>query len=211
MAYTAPSTVTAGQTYTATAHNVIVNDIIDHESRILNTGLTFIKTTAISAASSTVCTSCFTTTYTNYKVKVALTAASADGYVAIRFANGSTPDTATNYRWFYEERWFGDTGTNADGNSSNTAGLTDRLLCGYMYSTGSPASYFDFEVFSPKATAQTGVRFESLTMGTANNPYTYQGGGGFKATTSFDGIAVISHGASPATLTGSITVYGYNG
>lgn len=34
MTYTAPSTVTAGQTYTATAHNVIVNDIIDHEERI---------------------------------------------------------------------------------------------------------------------------------------------------------------------------------
>lgn len=34
MTYVAPSTVTAGSTYTAAAHNVIVNDIIDHESRI---------------------------------------------------------------------------------------------------------------------------------------------------------------------------------
>lgn len=37
MPYTAPSTVAAGQTYTSAAHNVIVNDIIDHESRLLTT------------------------------------------------------------------------------------------------------------------------------------------------------------------------------
>lgn len=35
MPYAAPSTVSAGQTYASAAHNVIVNDIIDHESRLL--------------------------------------------------------------------------------------------------------------------------------------------------------------------------------
>lgn len=34
MPYVAPSTVTAGQTYTAAAHNIIVEDVIDHEARI---------------------------------------------------------------------------------------------------------------------------------------------------------------------------------
>jgi hypothetical protein len=34
MPYVAPSTVTTLQTYTSAAHNVIVNDIIDHETRI---------------------------------------------------------------------------------------------------------------------------------------------------------------------------------
>jgi hypothetical protein len=34
MPYVAPSTVTTLQTYTSAAHNVIVGDIIDHESRI---------------------------------------------------------------------------------------------------------------------------------------------------------------------------------
>jgi len=36
MTYVAPSTVVAGQTYGAAAHNVIVNDVIDHETRILS-------------------------------------------------------------------------------------------------------------------------------------------------------------------------------
>ena len=35
MPYVAPSTVAPGQTYSATAHNVIVEDIIDHEARIV--------------------------------------------------------------------------------------------------------------------------------------------------------------------------------
>ncbi len=35
MPYVAPSTVVAGQTYGAAAHNVIVNDVVDHESRIV--------------------------------------------------------------------------------------------------------------------------------------------------------------------------------
>lgn len=35
MTYVAPSTVVAGQTYGAAAHNVIVNDVINHESRIV--------------------------------------------------------------------------------------------------------------------------------------------------------------------------------
>ena len=34
MAYVAPSTVTTLQTYTSAAHNIIVNDIIDHETRL---------------------------------------------------------------------------------------------------------------------------------------------------------------------------------
>jgi len=34
MAYVAPSTVVAGQTYSAANHNIIVNDIIDHEDRL---------------------------------------------------------------------------------------------------------------------------------------------------------------------------------
>jgi hypothetical protein len=34
MPYVAPSTVTTLQTYTSAAHNIIVNDIIDHETRI---------------------------------------------------------------------------------------------------------------------------------------------------------------------------------
>ena len=36
MPYVAPSTVTTLQTYTSAAHNVIVNDIIDHETRLAN-------------------------------------------------------------------------------------------------------------------------------------------------------------------------------
>jgi hypothetical protein len=36
MTYVAPSTVTTLQTYTSAAHNVIVGDIIDHETRIAN-------------------------------------------------------------------------------------------------------------------------------------------------------------------------------
>lgn len=35
MPYVAPSTVSAGQTYASASHNIIVNDIIDHESRLL--------------------------------------------------------------------------------------------------------------------------------------------------------------------------------
>jgi len=34
MAYVAPSTVTTLQTYTSAAHNIIVNDIIDHETYV---------------------------------------------------------------------------------------------------------------------------------------------------------------------------------
>ena len=34
MPYVAPSTVVAGQTYSAANHNIIVNDIIDHEDRL---------------------------------------------------------------------------------------------------------------------------------------------------------------------------------
>ena len=36
MTYVAPSTVTTLQTYTSAAHNVIVGDIIDHETRLVD-------------------------------------------------------------------------------------------------------------------------------------------------------------------------------
>lgn len=47
MPYVAPSTVSSGQTYTAAAHNIIVEDVIDHETRIVSA-----TNTANSAAAS---------------------------------------------------------------------------------------------------------------------------------------------------------------
>lgn len=56
MPYVAPSTVVAGQTYSAANHNIIVNDIIDHETRV-NTlanqpGVQAYRTTDLSAYAS---------------------------------------------------------------------------------------------------------------------------------------------------------------
>jgi hypothetical protein len=56
MAYVAPSTVTTLQTYTSAAHNIIVNDIIDHETYIspLRSGWTSYTPTLAQGASTNI-------------------------------------------------------------------------------------------------------------------------------------------------------------
>ena len=66
MAYVAPSTVSSGNGYTAVAHNIIVNDVIDHETRINLGGMVFLSTQTVSAALNCTFTSIFSATYQNY-------------------------------------------------------------------------------------------------------------------------------------------------
>jgi hypothetical protein len=78
MAYVAPSTVTTLQTYTSAAHNIIVNDIIDHESRMgAYIAATTLATTFTTTSTSVVDVTGFSVTFTavagrQYKITAAV-------------------------------------------------------------------------------------------------------------------------------------------
>lgn len=95
MPYVAPSTVTTLQTYTSSAHNVIVGDIVDHESRIV-AAPKIIETITLTGTG-TIAFSNIPQTYTSLEVIVHARASVA----AITTAAGLqfNGDTGTNYRF----------------------------------------------------------------------------------------------------------------
>jgi len=64
MAYTAPTTHVAGETLPAADYNVIVNDIIDHETRITNRGLVASSTSSAQVSVNTTETDYLSVTFT---------------------------------------------------------------------------------------------------------------------------------------------------
>jgi len=203
MAYVAPSTVTTLQTYTSAAHNIIVNDIIDHESRINAAGLTWISTTAITAtnASPQNFTNCFSATYDNYRlVFKGLTATTAGNAILMRLGAGVT--TAAYY-WTRNGL--------STGAAANVAGAqTDTSWALSFVSSTVPGASLILDIYSPFLTDNTfmsGSGFGGFS--TASVYFGAQLNGAFLNTTSFTGFALLPSVAS-TTLGGSVSVYGYH-
>ena len=202
MAYVAPSTVTTLQTYTSAAHNIIVNDIIDHETRIGTAGLTWISTTTItgSNASPQTITNCFSATYDNYRlVFKGLTCTTASNALLVRL--GTNVSTA-NYTWTKS-------GITTAGAANNSGSFGDTSWTGQFISSTVPGSTLTCDIISPFLTDYTywnGSGFGAYS--TAGVYFGHQLSGAYLATTSFTAFTLLAQSAG--TLGGSVSVYGYH-
>lgn len=92
MAYVAPSTVTAGTSpITAAAHNIIVNDILDHESRLAPLA----PPRGVMAYATSTLTTAVTTTNTVYLTSPSFTAVAGRLYKISYYDGGIGPTGAT--------------------------------------------------------------------------------------------------------------------
>jgi hypothetical protein len=67
MAYVAPTIRSVGDAVTAADYNIMANDVLDHESRILTTGLVLVNTTSFTSVTSVTTDSVFSAT-NNYRL-----------------------------------------------------------------------------------------------------------------------------------------------
>ena len=154
-------------------------------------GMTLINTTSFSAVASQSISSVFSSTYDNYKVELVVTnSTSATCTMRLRT---SSDDTTSNYGYQH---------LRAD---ATTVAAT-RTLSASLFNLTPLAitSYFtaSIEVLSPNLPAFTQMRQLALNYGDMT-----EGAYFHTSTTAFTGFSLI---ASTGTITGKVSVYGYN-
>ena len=166
----------------------------------INSALVCVKAeTAFTASSLVTADSLFSSTYTNYLIKVIYTTSTQDG-VRFKLRAGGTA-TSTNYN--RQEVQITDTSVVA----SRTASTTSCLVG--SYTNGDFKAAMDISLFGPNLAQATLIN--PLSGGAFNGAYTtpniYIGAHNQTASTQFDGF---QFAPDAGTLTGTYTVYGYS-
>lgn len=156
-------------------------------SPITTTGLVLLNTTAFTAQSTVSIENVFSSEYSAYNIKIALTTA-ANPTIRLRVAGADSSAASYNFTHFYTD------------SSGNSGALTNGVA---QTSWSTRAGMYDFVLQNPFASLTTtavGTYVQAIT--TVNSAGTF--GANFNATTSFTGFSVLG-----TAMTGTIKVYGY--
>jgi hypothetical protein len=159
--------------------------------------LTLINAGSFSAAATaSLPTGSFSSTYKNYKVIYQLSAVSGANALRMRFRAAGADNTASNYDFAEYGRRYG----------AATAIVNESVAADNFY-LGNSISYsaLSIDVLTPQATAQT-ILFSSVNGNDTTADGAFQYNARFTATTSFDAMTLY---VSAGTITGTFRVYGY--
>jgi len=214
MAYVAPTTRSVGDAVTAADYNIMANDVIDHETRINDSGLVIITPTSVSgsgvtssngkilvsSATTIGVNGVFSSAYDNYQVLIELESSNATAVTtAFRLAaSGTANSTAGNY-------YYASSGHNSQNTGVTTASSTsgDSFI---LAASGSGLGKLGIamNLFNPFAAQRTSYTAIYSYFNTSTTFFTNNSAGGMTVTTAYDGFTI-----SLGTLSGQIRVYGY--
>ena len=166
-------------------------------------GMVLLNTTSFSGVSSQSVNDVFSATYDNYRIVMNITTSSTNFPIAWRARVSGSDNSSSNYMWnrlFYNSNATPGTGFTGSG------GLT---TWGYFGDAGqtSATSLIEMEINGMFAS----VRAKSISSTTTDDGATgiaqVRYGAGMNVTTSYTGISLIP---TSGTMTGSVSVYGYN-
>jgi hypothetical protein len=166
-------------------------------------GLVYITGASFTAAATvSLPTDSFTTTYDNYRLMVRFTAATAADTVKQRWRTAGTDNSAADYQWGYMGYENAFEGLVTGGQVQNVIAAVNTTSGGF--------NAFSMDIYAPKLSAQTyytlaghGIEIQ----GSYTNAMTYTGSGRFNATTVFDSMSIFP---TSGTITGSYKLYGYS-
>lgn len=159
-------------------------------------------TVTFSAASSVSLNDVFNNTYENYQVVIRLTAAGADlSGVLFRFRVSGSDNTTSNYN---KIAWYA--GSDNSSGLNNSINATSYSL-GTMDTSTPTMQTHQLLISLPYATDYTTITNPSTTRASSGTHYTNIESVYFNATTSFTGFSIFPN---TSTITGSVSVYGYN-
>jgi hypothetical protein len=167
-------------------------------------GLTLINTTSFSAVASQAINSVFSATYENYQIVLKVVGSTGPIGLNLRMRVAGVSASGSDYR-------FGNhfvTGGGVEGVESSSNSATSASLGSSMYT----ASYFSnqrIEIFQPFLTERTTGVLQSVHPRDSNGFLNATCYGGFfhNLATSYDGFELLT---STGTMTGNVSVYGYN-
>ena len=166
-------------------------------------GFNFITSQTFSAAASQSVNSCFTSTYTNYRMFITLSGVSADANVALFMRAAGTDNSSANNG----SSWWG---TNALGAAlaANSNGATAWGL--FDVDSGSNAARYScvIDIANPQVTSDTTATWQSQYIVAASSAIAWNAGGGLNYTgASYDGFTLKM---TTGNMTGKVWVYGYS-
>ena len=161
--------------------------------------LTKIHSSTFSTVSSKSVTDCFSSTYENYKIIFTISAGSNSASIKLRLSSSGTDNTTSNY---YNGNPVARTDYSGANNASSGAASFDVARI-EANSTQIQGMCFDF--MQPELAKRT-IYGQSGFGQDATSGAGWAGGGGFDATTQFQGITFFP---TAGTFTGSIAIYGY--
>lgn len=154
-------------------------------------------TVTVTTASSVSLNGVFTSTYNNYLVLFGLTGSTAIDLLARLRASG-TDNSSTNYG---RQLIFGDSTLGASSSTATSWNL------GQLYDADGKRTVLDLMVKDPASSSiYTTGRADSISNA-SGTPYALKSLFGTTVTTAYDGISFIT---SSGTITGTISLYGYN-
>jgi len=166
--------------------------------------LTLITTQTFATAASQSVNTCFSSTYTNYKIIVTLTTASADAMVSLNLRTGST-DTTSTQNYSYYSGW-----STQPGSINNVAngGVTSLQLFQTDSGYTAPAYAMSMDMYNPNVSSNTTSTWNAQYAQSSNSWLAAVVGGSFTNTTDqFDGFTLK---ISAGTMSGKAWVYGYS-
>ena len=156
-------------------------------------------TITFSAVSNVSLNGIFSATYANYRVVLGIASSGGAAGTRFRFRSSGTDNTGSNY---YVAAVSKDSSLSTINNENADPTTSYRIGTG-----GNNFSAMSLEVYNPFASDYTSMHSLTGALTNTNESHWFTGGGGFSGTTSFDGITFF---LDSGTLTGTVSVYGYN-
>jgi hypothetical protein len=160
-------------------------------------GLTLINTTSFSGvASQSLATSTFTSSYDNYLITSSNLFSSVNAVnLFFRLRKSGTDNTANDYFR---------AGYAASATLTASQQTDTQLFLGTLSSTATSISWLELKLYNPLVNGRTGIQYD---MFRANADTTQSAGGTHYVADTFDAITIYP---ASGTITGSISVYGFN-
>ena len=160
-------------------------------------GLNPTATGTFSGATSFSVDGCFTSTWANYRIVVAITDITSNGTITMRLRASSSDDSTSNYDYQFLEA------TSTSVSVSTSMGASSFRI---TYSYGTPGdAMLVIDLTNPQATEMTQIQGRGSTVNGTTHMLRDSTDGYFRTTTAFDGFSILQG----SNIAGSYGVYGY--
>jgi hypothetical protein len=168
-------------------------------------GWWLVSDTTFTATNTVNVSSCFSSSYANYRLVFTVTAQSNPEIIYMRMRSGSTNNTAASYDACGIEY--------ATGSATITAlGAMAQTSWRISFNNSSPGYLSSIiDITNPQLTAYTGFINKTVWANSTTSIVQDETSGFWRGTTSFDGISLGIYGNAAYTMTGRLRIYGYRG
>jgi len=166
-------------------------------------GLVLVTESSFTTTNTVNVSSCFSSTFSNYRVIVTLTAQSGNQLLYFRYRSGSTNNTSSLYDLAGVEYATGSASITFLGSMG-----ADKARLNFCYATPGYATAV-LDITNPYAAAYTSHVSNSLSVNSTTAVLVDELRGFYRGTTSFDGISFGLYDNAALTISGKVAIYGY--